>query len=86
MSDNYAHTSTATALGSAKGTAHISTNSDATLTSVAGITVTSTSLNMDDIDSFTVGGGNDHQSSGSKQSNSLYQCSQKRRKYGSWFL
>ena len=55
-SDNYAHTSTATALGSARGTAHISTNNGTTLTSVAGITVTSTSLNMDDIDSFTVGG------------------------------
>uniref|UniRef100_UPI002CFDA1BB ESPR-type extended signal peptide-containing protein n=1 Tax=Acinetobacter parvus TaxID=134533 RepID=UPI002CFDA1BB len=54
--DNYAHTSTDTALGSATGLSYISTNNGTTLTSVAGITVTSTSLNMDDIDSFTVGG------------------------------
>ena len=54
--DNYARSTTDTAIGSAKGISHISTNNGTTLTSVAGITVTSTSLNMDDIDSFTVGG------------------------------
>ena len=54
--DNYAHTSTDTALGSAFGTEHNTTNNGTTLTSVAGITVTSTGLNIDDITSFTVGG------------------------------
>ena len=57
-SDNYAHNGSDTALGSASGIVHFtkSNNGGITLTEVAGITVTATSMNLDDITSFTVDG------------------------------
>ncbi|ENU94608.1 hypothetical protein F970_02874, partial [Acinetobacter sp. CIP 102082] len=55
--DNYAHISTDTALGSAKGYAHATTKEAGTnkITKVGGITVTTTGTgtSLDDIDSFT---------------------------------
>ncbi|MDA3452144.1 hypothetical protein MKL33_09855, partial [Acinetobacter sp. AOR43_HL] len=57
-SDNYAHTSTDTALGSAKGSAHATTTTPGKITAVGGITVTTTGAgtSLDDIDSFTANG------------------------------
>ncbi|ENU36856.1 hypothetical protein F988_00939, partial [Acinetobacter parvus DSM 16617 = CIP 108168] len=59
-SDNYAHTSTDTALGSAKGTPHATTTTTGKITAVGGITVTTdlatAGISIDDINSFTVGG------------------------------
>ncbi|WP_335953805.1 ESPR-type extended signal peptide-containing protein, partial [Acinetobacter higginsii] len=56
VSDNYAHNSSDTALGSTSGITHATENNGTTLTKVAGISVTSTSTNLDDIDSFTING------------------------------
>jgi len=58
--DNYAHTSTETALGSARGTPHATTTTAGRITAVGGITVTTdpatAGTSIDDIDSFTMGG------------------------------
>ncbi|MCU4394194.1 ESPR-type extended signal peptide-containing protein [Acinetobacter parvus] len=56
--DNYAHTTTDTALGSAKGSAHTATTTAGKITAVGGITVTTTGAgtNLNHIDSFTVNG------------------------------
>ena len=56
--DNYAHASTETALGSAKGTAHGATYILGKITAVGGITVTTTGAgtSLNDIDSFTANG------------------------------
>ncbi|ENU32650.1 hypothetical protein F989_02369, partial [Acinetobacter parvus NIPH 1103] len=54
--DNYAHYAGDTALGSASGTAHTTTRTNGRITTVAGITVTATGENIDDITSFTVNG------------------------------
>ncbi|WP_289847043.1 ESPR-type extended signal peptide-containing protein, partial [Acinetobacter sp. Ac_5812] len=56
VSDNYAHNSNDTALGSTSGVAHATENNGTTLTKVAEISVTSTSTSLDDIDSFTING------------------------------
>lgn len=56
VSANYAHNSSDTALGSTSGIAHATENNGTTLTKVAGISVTSTSTSLDDIDSFTING------------------------------
>ena len=56
--DNYARSTTDTALGSARGIAHKTTTTAGKITAVGGITVTTTGAgtSLDDIDSFTVGG------------------------------
>ena len=58
--DNYAHATTDTALGSAKGIAHTTTTTAGKITAVGGITVTTdpatAGTSLDDIDSFTADG------------------------------
>ena len=54
--DHYAHTPNNTAIGSAKGDAHVTTDDGLTLKSVAGIAVTATGLGLNSITSFTVPG------------------------------
>ncbi|MDA3451446.1 YadA-like family protein, partial [Acinetobacter sp. AOR43_HL] len=56
--DNYASSTTETALGSARGTAHTTTLTSGKITAVGGITVTTTGAgtSLDDIDSFTANG------------------------------
>ena len=54
--DHYAHTPNNTAIGSAKGDAHVTIDDGLTLKSVAGIAVTATGLGLSSITSFTVPG------------------------------
>ena len=56
--DNYARSTTDTALGSARGIAHTTTTTAGKITAVGGITVTTTGAgtSLDDIDSFTANG------------------------------
>ncbi|MDH0808256.1 ESPR-type extended signal peptide-containing protein, partial [Acinetobacter ursingii] len=56
-SDNFARSSTDTALGAASGITYNSQSNGTQLTSVAGITVTATTNNIDDITSFTLPDG-----------------------------
>jgi len=56
-SDNFARSSTDTALGAASGITYNSQSNGTQLTSVAGITVTATTTNIDDITSFTLPDG-----------------------------
>ncbi|MEQ1104678.1 ESPR-type extended signal peptide-containing protein [Acinetobacter ursingii] len=56
-SDNYARSSTDTALGAASSIAYNSQSNGTQLTSVGGITVTATTTNIDDITSFTLPDG-----------------------------
>jgi hypothetical protein len=56
-SDNFARSSTDTALGAASSITYNSQSNGTQLTSVAGITVTATTNNIDDITSFTLPDG-----------------------------
>ncbi|MCU4357172.1 ESPR-type extended signal peptide-containing protein [Acinetobacter ursingii] len=56
-SDNYARSSTDTALGAASSIAYNAQSNGTQLTSVGGITVTATTTNIDDITSFTLPDG-----------------------------